>query len=236
MRHPRPVALEGRVRQSQVSNILPTPAGSVRAVEARAITVAVVAMLLLPATALAQRDEPPANAALPSSDGPRATAQPGSCPGDGDPFAPDKVITGEVESEREGSYVFLPFDVPDETTAVRVRYCYDQPEAPASQFDNNTLDLGLYEPRADESRPWGPQEFRGWAARATPTSSSRPRGSAARRGTRPTRRTRPRVRRRGRSGRARSQAASGRSSSASPRSPRGRPTATARSPTASRSS
>ena len=40
----------------------------------------------------------------------------------------------------------VPFDVPAGTTAVRVKYCYDQPEVPDAQRQH-TLDLGIYDPR-----------------------------------------------------------------------------------------
>ena len=138
-------------------------------------------MLLLPATALGHRDHPPSSAVLPTSDGPRAAAAPPSCPGDGDRFSPDRVITGAFSSEQEGSYVFLPFNVPSGTTAARVRYCYDQPETSAGS-DSHTLDLGLYQPRTDDSRPWGPTEFRGWGGSSHPDVILSPEGfgSAAR--------------------------------------------------------
>ncbi|HEV2074846.1 MAG TPA: hypothetical protein VGR10_01245, partial [Thermoleophilaceae bacterium] len=80
-----------------------------------------------------------------------------------EPIEPDRVITGEFAAEREGSFVFLPFRVPQGQTALRVRYCFDQPElVPESAPGGHTLDLGLYEPRADRSGPWGVREFRGW--------------------------------------------------------------------------
>jgi hypothetical protein len=142
----------------------------------RAITVAALALLLTPVTSFAHRDHRPPGSVLASEAGPRAAAAPASCPGDGDAFAPDRVITGEFDSSHEGSYVFLPFDVPEETTALRVRYCYDQPETPAGQADSHTLDLGLYEPRADESRPWGVPEFRGWGGSSHPDVVLSPEG------------------------------------------------------------
>ncbi len=154
----------------------PAPSVTVPIVRGRVITVATLALLLLPAVASAHRDHRPANSVLPSSDGPRATAAPASCPGDGDAFVPDRVITGEFDAEREGSYVFLPFKVPGGTTAVRTRYCYDQPEASPGQSDNHTLDLGLYQPRADERRPWGPAQFRGWGGSSHPDVVLSPEG------------------------------------------------------------
>ena len=81
------------------------------------------------------------------------------------------MITGEFGTELQGSYVMLPFDVPQATTAVRVKYCFDQPDAlvttPAFSA-RHTLDLGLYGPRGDSSRTWGVPEFRGWGGSSHP--------------------------------------------------------------------
>ena len=74
--------------------------------------------------------------------------------------APDRTMAGEFGSQLQGSYVLLPFRVPAGQTALRVRYCYDQPETPLNAQFKHTLDLDLYEAR----RPgglWGPDEFRG---------------------------------------------------------------------------
>lgn len=101
--------------------------------------------------------------------GPRAASAPESCPGKA--IEPDQVITGDFGTELQGSYVMLPFDVPQGTTAVRVKYCFDQPDAlvttPAFSA-RHTLDLGLYEPREDRSRTWGVPEFRGWGGSSHP--------------------------------------------------------------------
>lgn len=86
------------------------------------------------------------------------------CPGDA--IEPDQVITGSFGTELMRSYVFVPFDVPSGTTAVRVKYCYDQPDVDLQQ--RHTLDLGLYEPRAGGAGPWGPAEFRGWGGSSHP--------------------------------------------------------------------
>ena len=42
--------------------------------------------------------------------------------------------------------MLVPFDVPAGTTAVRVKYCFDQPEVPTPNV-RHTLDLGIYDPR-----------------------------------------------------------------------------------------
>ncbi len=65
----------------------------------------------------------------------------------------------------------LPFEVPRATTAVRVKYCFDQPDAPVSTpvvSARHTLDLGLYGPRREGSRTWGMPEFRGWGGSSHP--------------------------------------------------------------------
>jgi hypothetical protein len=84
----------------------------------------------------------------------------------------DRVLTGSFGRELEGSYVMVPFDVPAGTTAVRVKYCFDQPESPLAGTPTfsvrHTLDLGLYEPRRAGSRVWGPAEFRGWGGSSHP--------------------------------------------------------------------
>ncbi len=82
-------------------------------------------------------------------------------------LAPSVTITGEFASDLEGGYSYVPFDVPAGTTAVRVRYCHDEPELapplPLPNIPKHVLDLGLYEPRASDSAPWGTKEFRGSA-------------------------------------------------------------------------
>lgn len=95
-----------------------------------------------------------------------AAAMQEPCPGD--PIEPDRVVTGDFGQDVEGGYVFVPFDVPRGTTAVRVKYCYDQPDTPLSSQINHTIDLGLYGPRDSPTRPWGPSEFRGWGGSSHP--------------------------------------------------------------------
>jgi uncharacterized repeat protein (TIGR01451 family) len=73
------------------------------------------------------------------------------------------VITGTFSSSQEGSFVFLPVDVPAGQTSVRIKYCYDQPELPTNQRIKHTLDIGLYQPRAAGHDIWAKDEFRGWS-------------------------------------------------------------------------
>lgn len=91
---------------------------------------------------------------------PAGAAIPQSCPGA--PIRADRVLTGEVATDLQGGYVLAGFDVPQGATALRVRYCFDQPEVP-TPAGSNTLDLGIYEPPATAGKLWGAEEFRGWA-------------------------------------------------------------------------
>jgi hypothetical protein len=98
---------------------------------------------------------------------PASAAVPTACSGPN--RAPAQTITGEFGTDLEGSYVLVPFDVPAGTTAVRVRYCWDQPDSPTSSQVRHTLDLGIYEPReGGESAMWGEREFRGWGGSSHP--------------------------------------------------------------------
>ncbi|HEX5910876.1 MAG TPA: hypothetical protein VFY44_10300, partial [Thermoleophilaceae bacterium] len=85
---------------------------------------------------------------------PASAAPPSSCglPG------PDQATTGGFDAARQGSFVFVPFDVPAGTTQVRVAYCWDGSQGTS----DHTLDLGVYQARGDARRPWGGANFRGW--------------------------------------------------------------------------
>ena len=131
---------------------------------ARGIAVLVVATLGLPVPALAHRRE----AAKPDRRDKERRAALGE-PCRGADIEPDRVITGSFGTDEEGSYVMLPFFVPRGTTAVRVKYCYDQPQAPTNARIRHTLDLGLYESRHGRRRGlWGMKEFRGWGGSSHP--------------------------------------------------------------------
>ncbi|MGI8633178.1 MAG: CehA/McbA family metallohydrolase [Solirubrobacterales bacterium] len=95
----------------------------------------------------------------------------------GDAIEPDRVIEGSFTTDQQGSYVMVPFTVPAGTTAVRVKYCFDQPEVPVPQ-SSHTLDLGLYEARSDarRERVWGLPEFRGWGGSSHPDVTVSPEG------------------------------------------------------------
>lgn len=88
------------------------------------------------------------------------------CPGD--PIRADRVLRGSFEAASQGGFVLVGFDVPRGTTAVRVKYCFDQPEAPLNAAFRHTLDLGLYAPRRGGTGLWGEREFRGWGGSSHP--------------------------------------------------------------------
>ena len=94
----------------------------------------------------------------------------------GAPIRADRLITGSFGRELQGSYVMVPFDVPEGVTAVRVKYCWDQPENPvaASQV-KHTLDLGLYD-AAPPGETWGEKQFRGWGGSSHPDVTVSPQG------------------------------------------------------------
>ena len=77
-------------------------------------------------------------------------------------------VEGDVDPSRTGGYLQIPFDVPDGTTAIRVRYSYDQPgdTCVAPPGPSNTLDMGVYSPRDAGDPVWGIDESRGWSGSA----------------------------------------------------------------------
>ncbi|MGI8512000.1 MAG: CehA/McbA family metallohydrolase [Solirubrobacteraceae bacterium] len=100
-------------------------------------------------------------------------AAPTACPGAA--ITPTQVITGEFPSTMQGSYVLLPFEVPAQTTAVRVKYCYDQPDVP-NPVVRHTLDLDLYDARPTADTLWGVNEFRGAGGSSHPDVTVSPEG------------------------------------------------------------
>jgi hypothetical protein len=130
----------------------------------RAAVIAALIALMAPSAAAAHELAIPARATL---------SAPVPCPGAS--IQPDRVIEGEFGAEVEGGYVMLPFNVPSGTTAVRVKYCYDQPESPTSSQIKHTLDLGIYD-RQRGHRLWGVREFRGWGGSSHPDVIVSPEG------------------------------------------------------------
>jgi hypothetical protein len=101
---------------------------------------------------------------------------PSGCPGKADgSFGAPQVITGEFGTEMERAYVLLPFAVAQGTTAVRVRYCYDQPEAPTNSQIKHVLDLGLYDALGPDGS-FDENEFRGWGGSSHPDVTVSPNG------------------------------------------------------------
>jgi uncharacterized repeat protein (TIGR01451 family) len=106
-------------------------------------------------------------------------AAPASCGGTADDpsFTSLKTLTGEFGVEQQGAYVMLPFDVSAGTTAVRVRYCYDQPDLkPPGSPVSNTIDLGIYDARSGPTDLWDEDEFRGWGGSSHPDVTISPNG------------------------------------------------------------
>jgi hypothetical protein len=101
------------------------------------------------------------------------TIGPNGC--SGDPIVPTQVIEGEFVSSLQGAYVMVPFDVPEGTTQVRVKYCWDEPEGPTTANARHTVDLGLWQPGPEPS-VWGPKQFRGWGGSSHPDVSITPQG------------------------------------------------------------
>lgn len=103
-----------------------------------------------------------------------AEGVPAACPGA--PIDPARVITGTFATEQKGSNVLLPFDVPRGTTAVRVKYCFDQPQAPTPASLRHTLDLGVYDARRKAGELFDADEFRGWGGSSHPYVTLSPEG------------------------------------------------------------
>lgn len=95
------------------------------------------------------------------------------CPGREMP-APDRVITGSFAAAQQGTYVMLPFTVADGTTALRVKYCFDQPDAPTNAQVKHTLDLGLWDKKG---------RLRGWGGSSHPDVTLSPEGFDSEQGT-----------------------------------------------------
>lgn len=106
-----------------------------------------------------------ASAAADGPEGRPAAIEATGCPGD--PIAPTQVITGEFPADLQGSYVMVPFEVPPKTTAVRVKYCWDDPEGPTVGNQRHTIDLGLWQARP-KGGTWGRKQFRGWGGSSHP--------------------------------------------------------------------
>jgi hypothetical protein len=124
------------------------------------IAAVLLVLLLLAAAPAASAHQPPTSPLA------RAAAVDQPCPGAA--IKADKVISGSFPASMQGSYVMVPFTVPSGTTAVRVKYCFDQPENPvSSQQVRHTLDLGVFDARVGDEL-WGASHFRGWGGSSHP--------------------------------------------------------------------
>src|SRR3712207_1035876 len=134
-----------------------------RAVLARLLPIMVAsAALLAPSAAGHQRQVHPLTARI-------AQAGDLTTPCGGAPIRADRVVTGSFGTEMQGSYVMVPFDVPAGATAVRVKYCWDQPENPVTAGQGKqTPELGASQAPRDARALWGEGDFRGWGGAATP--------------------------------------------------------------------
>lgn len=134
------------------------------------------ALLLIAPTSAVAHDSgagrPGVTGTDPSTGSPRLAAIGERC--GGDPITPDKVIEGNFASSIQGSYVMVPFRVPKRTDAVRVKYCFDQPERD-TPITGHTLDLGLWDARQGR-RPWSTPDFRGWGGSSHPDVTVSPQG------------------------------------------------------------
>lgn len=145
-----------------------------RAVPARAVVRVAAALLpfalagALAAPASLAHDEENAPAASPA-----LVIENGRCKG-GDPIEPTEVIEGSFPAELQGAYVMVPFEVPDGTTQVRVKYCWDEPEA-SPDGSKHTIDLGLWQPGPVGGR-WTEPQFRGWGGSSHPDVTITPQG------------------------------------------------------------
>jgi hypothetical protein len=96
-----------------------------------------------------------------------ATATDCSLPGSpGTGMAPVLDVQGDLSANRTGGYLQIPFTVPAGANGIQVRYSYDQPGGGCGGSPN-TLDMGVYEPRANPSSPAFEQtDRRGWSGSA----------------------------------------------------------------------
>lgn len=74
------------------------------------------------------------------------------------------ILTGEAHTGQSQTYTHLPFDVPESTTRIEVRYTYsDEVGSDPQLTDGNTVDIGIFDPRGIDFMVAG---FRGWSGSA----------------------------------------------------------------------
>jgi hypothetical protein len=87
-------------------------------------------------------------------------------PGSVDPSMSTSVdFQGDIPASKAGGYLELPFTVDPGTTAIRIRYSYDQPGGLCTSSPN-TLDMGVYEPKGAGDAFWPAAKTRGWSGSA----------------------------------------------------------------------
>jgi hypothetical protein len=75
-------------------------------------------------------------------------------------------VQGDLAPNRTGGYLQIPFTGPAGTKGIQVRYSYDQPGGGCGGSPN-TLDMGVYQPKANSSSPVFEQtDRRGWSGSA----------------------------------------------------------------------
>ncbi len=73
-------------------------------------------------------------------------------------------LTGHAEQQQTKTYVHVPFDVPEGTGRIDVRYQYsDQVGSDPHLTNGNTVDIGIFDPRGIQFLTDG---FRGWSGSA----------------------------------------------------------------------
>lgn len=76
-------------------------------------------------------------------------------------------VSGDIDAARTGGYLQIPFTVPAGTTGIQVRYSYDNQNDTCTGPNNDTLDMGVYQPKSDPSSPAFEQsDRRGWSGSA----------------------------------------------------------------------
>ncbi len=76
-------------------------------------------------------------------------------------------VQGDVAAAKTGGYLQIPFTVPAGTKGIQVRYSYDNPSDTCVGPNANTLDMGVYQPKANPSSPAYEQtDRRGWSGSA----------------------------------------------------------------------
>jgi hypothetical protein len=95
-----------------------------------------------------------------------ASATDCAIPGAADPTMGNAVdFQGDVPPGKAKGFLEIPFQVPPGTTAIRIRYSYDQPGGGCGGSPN-TLDMGVYEPKPAGTDYWPISSSRGWSGSA----------------------------------------------------------------------